>query len=325
MFTAFAGRRFPHLHYIASCAAIAVLAGYGSSFEHSACHSEAVVHTPEVATKKCPGIAVRSNPSTPAYLTCGEHFHEVRYGESSKLFSNNSVLLVPGMLSKDECETLMYAAEVGVAQKVGRLRPGFLKQDSFKTVQRLAAKCGFCQLERVPVNDLGADAQELSWLLLRDRLLPFLEQHLPQVAAELFGRSTDLNGLQFEFGRAGEEPAINRYTARGGFYAHADDRSITLYVLLSDEGKFSGGGTAFWRQGIEQKDVEDWNLTEDILMTPGQGTAVIFNGRTTHSGKVLESGTRHLWVASFSLYHGHRLKADHEREQCEAETRSLST
>eukprot|EP00747_Dinoflagellata_sp_TGD_P104576 gnl/TRDRNA2_/TRDRNA2_169281_c1_seq10.p1 gnl/TRDRNA2_/TRDRNA2_169281_c1~~gnl/TRDRNA2_/TRDRNA2_169281_c1_seq10.p1 ORF type:complete len:316 (+),score=26.77 gnl/TRDRNA2_/TRDRNA2_169281_c1_seq10:70-1017(+) len=315
MFTAFAGRRFPHLHYIASCAAIAVLAGYGSSFEHSACHSEAVVHTPEVATKKCPGIAVRSNPSTPAYLTCGEHFHEVRYGESSKLFSNNSVLLVPGMLSKAECETLIRAAEIGLAQ-------GLAVDETCPAGRDLQ---GFCPMEGLPVEELGADAQELSRRLLRERLLPFLEQHLPQVAAELFGRSTDLNGLQFEFGRAGEEPAINRYTARGGFYAHADDRSITLYVLLSDEGKFSGGGTAFWRQGIEQKDVEDWNLTEDILMTPGQGTAVIFNGRTTHSGKVLESGTRHLWVASFSLYHGHRLKADHEREQCEAETRSLST
>eukprot|EP00747_Dinoflagellata_sp_TGD_P104591 gnl/TRDRNA2_/TRDRNA2_169281_c1_seq9.p1 gnl/TRDRNA2_/TRDRNA2_169281_c1~~gnl/TRDRNA2_/TRDRNA2_169281_c1_seq9.p1 ORF type:complete len:320 (+),score=25.21 gnl/TRDRNA2_/TRDRNA2_169281_c1_seq9:70-1029(+) len=319
MFTAFAGRRFPHLHYIASCAAIAVLAGYGSSFEHSACHSEAVVHTPEVATKKCPGIAVRSNPSTPAYLTCGEHFHEVRYGESSKLFSNNSVLLVPGMLSKAECETLIRAAETGLTQGAGA--------ENFESRDCPAEDWDpdFCPKERLPIFKLGADAMELSCRLLRERLLPFLEQHLPQVAAELFGRSTDLNGLQFEFGRAGEEPAINRYTARGGFYAHADDRSITLYVLLSDEGKFSGGGTAFWRQGIEQKDVEDWNLTEDILMTPGQGTAVIFNGRTTHSGKVLESGTRHLWVASFSLYHGHRLKADHEREQCEAETRSLST
>eukprot|EP00747_Dinoflagellata_sp_TGD_P104575 gnl/TRDRNA2_/TRDRNA2_169281_c1_seq1.p1 gnl/TRDRNA2_/TRDRNA2_169281_c1~~gnl/TRDRNA2_/TRDRNA2_169281_c1_seq1.p1 ORF type:complete len:304 (+),score=23.74 gnl/TRDRNA2_/TRDRNA2_169281_c1_seq1:70-981(+) len=297
MFTAFAGRRFPHLHYIASCAAIAVLAGYGSSFEHSACHSEAVVHTPEVATKKCPGIAVRSNPSTPAYLTCGEHFHEVRYGESSKLFSNNSVLLVPGMLSKDECETLMYAAEVGVAQKVGRLRPGFLKQDSFKTVQRLAAKCGFCQLERVPVNDLGADAQELSWLLLRDRLLPFLEQHLPHVAAELFGKSTDLNARRFMF--SPYEPAINRYTVGGSFRAHTDQRSITIYVLLSDEGNFSGGGTSFWCQGTRPEDVE--GIEEDILVLPGQGTGVIFNGHVTHSGKVVESGTRHLYVASFDL------------------------
>eukprot|EP00747_Dinoflagellata_sp_TGD_P104589 gnl/TRDRNA2_/TRDRNA2_169281_c1_seq7.p1 gnl/TRDRNA2_/TRDRNA2_169281_c1~~gnl/TRDRNA2_/TRDRNA2_169281_c1_seq7.p1 ORF type:complete len:300 (+),score=25.55 gnl/TRDRNA2_/TRDRNA2_169281_c1_seq7:70-969(+) len=293
MFTAFAGRRFPHLHYIASCAAIAVLAGYGSSFEHSACHSEAVVHTPEVATKKCPGIAVRSNPSTPAYLTCGEHFHEVRYGESSKLFSNNSVLLVPGMLSKAECETLIRAAETGLTQGAGA--------ENFESRDCPAEDWDpdFCPKERLPIFKLGADAMELSCRLLRERLLPFLEQHLPQVAAELFGRSTDLNGLQFEFGRAGEEPAINRYTARGGFYAHADDRSITLYVLLSDEGKFSGGGTAFWHQGIKPKVARE--LTEDILMLPGQGTGVIFNGHMTHSGKVVESGTRHLYVASFDL------------------------
>eukprot|EP00747_Dinoflagellata_sp_TGD_P104583 gnl/TRDRNA2_/TRDRNA2_169281_c1_seq18.p1 gnl/TRDRNA2_/TRDRNA2_169281_c1~~gnl/TRDRNA2_/TRDRNA2_169281_c1_seq18.p1 ORF type:complete len:305 (+),score=26.98 gnl/TRDRNA2_/TRDRNA2_169281_c1_seq18:85-999(+) len=288
-----AGLRFPHLHHIASCAVIAVLAGYGTSFEHSACHSEAVVHTPEVATKKCPGIAVRSNPSTPAYLTCGEHFHEVRYGESSKLFSNNSVLLVPGMLSKAECETLIRAAETGLTQGAGA--------ENFESRDCPAEDWDpdFCPKERLPIFKLGADAMELSCRLLRERLLPFLEQHLPQVAAELFGRSTDLNGLQFEFGRAGEEPAINRYTARGGFYAHADDRSITLYVLLSDEGKFSGGGTAFWHQGIKPKVARE--LTEDILMLPGQGTGVIFNGHMTHSGKVVESGTRHLYVASFDL------------------------
>eukprot|EP00746_Dinoflagellata_sp_MGD_P036731 gnl/MRDRNA2_/MRDRNA2_18825_c0_seq1.p1 gnl/MRDRNA2_/MRDRNA2_18825_c0~~gnl/MRDRNA2_/MRDRNA2_18825_c0_seq1.p1 ORF type:complete len:199 (+),score=47.57 gnl/MRDRNA2_/MRDRNA2_18825_c0_seq1:70-597(+) len=170
-------------------------------------------------------------------------------------------------------------------------------------MQRLAAKRGFCSLqqfeplERMPMCDLNAGAQEMSGILLRDRLLPFLEQHLPNVAQELFGRASELQKLSFSF--SPHEPAINRYSSGGAFRVHTDDRSITLYVLLSDVDTFTGGGTAFWCQGSKPEEVD--GTEEELLVLPNQGMGVIFNGHVSHAGKIVKSGTRHLYVASFDL------------------------
>lgn len=289
-----------------SFVAIAAIAGYRFN-QQRACDCETLRGASNGSTSACPGVVMRSHPSTPSSLTCGNQFHEVRFGELSKLFFHNSVLLVPDMLSKAECELLLQAAEAGAAMGAGRLRPGTFKQDPWKAIQRLAAKRGlwslqqFEPLERMPMCDLSAEAQELSTTLLRDRLLPFLEQHLPAVTQELFGRSSDLRTLRFSF--SPHEPAINRYTSGGKFRVHTDDRSVTLYVLLSDVDDFTGGGTAFWCQGRRPEDVRDTKdeLEEELLLLPGRGMGVIFNGNISHAGKVVKSGTRYLYVASFDL------------------------
>lgn len=288
-----------------SCITLLTVVGYTAGQrrrQQHTCRCETWTSPSRGSDGSTPRVVLRSPSSAPASLIPGERFQEVRFGESSALFWQNSILLVPNMLSKTECEVLVHAAEVGVAKGAGRLRPGAFKQDPWKAIQRLAAKHGLWSiqqpepLERMPVCDLGAEAQELSATLLRDRMLPFLEQQLPQVAHDLFGRSSELNTLHFRF--SPDEPAINRYTTGGGFRVHTDDRSITVYVLLSNVDTFSGGGTAFWNQDLNPEDVGD---AAELLLQPGQGVGVIFNGRLSHAGAIVTSGTRHLYVASFDL------------------------
>lgn len=285
-----------------SYVAIAALAGSGLR-ERRSCLCEKRPSASVEASGEASGIKLRSNPAFPARLKAGEHFHEVTFGEASTLFRHNSILLVPGMFSEAECDSLVRAAEDGASKGAGRLKPGAFKQDPWKTVLRLAAKHGvwslqqFEPLERMPVCDLCTEAQDLSAKLLCDRLLPFLEQRLPQVAQELFGASSELNARRFSF--SPDEPAINRYTSGGAFRLHTDDRSVTVYILLSRAEAFEGGGTAFWSQ--ERRPEELQGLEEDLLLLPGQGMGVVFNGRVSHAGKVVTQGTRHLFVASFDL------------------------
>lgn len=230
-------------------------------------------------------------------------FREVKFGDSSHLFFRNSVILVPDLFSKEECKFLRDAAEVGVWKGAGLLRPGTSKEDPWKAIRRFAAKRGLGQvsrpepLERMPICSLEAEAQDLSAALLLDRILPFIERELPEIAEALFGSSSHLQNMEFVF--SPDEPAINRYTENGEFRVHTDDRSFTVYVLLSEPGAFTGGGTAFWAQDLKPHEVGD--RAADIVLQPGQGVGVVFNGRVSHAGGVVTSGIRHLYVASFDL------------------------
>ena len=75
--------------------------------------------------------------------------------------------------------------------------------------------------------------------------------------------------------------------------AHEDGYSITCIVLLTDN--FEGGGTSFW-PADDHPDRSRGTVVEPLV-----GTALLFNGETTHSGNPVSSGTRHLYVASFDL------------------------
>merc|ERR1712232_732983 len=101
-------------------------------------------------------------------------------------------------------------------------------------------------LHRLPIANLGQLAEELSSTILSDRILPFLEQQLPQVAQALFGQSSGLREMDFSFSPG--EPAVNKYTDGGEFKIHNDHKSVTVNVLLSEPAAFTGGGTAFWMQ-----------------------------------------------------------------------------
>ncbi|CAK0807190.1 unnamed protein product [Prorocentrum cordatum] len=238
-----------------------------------------------------------------ASLELSRPFREVKFGDSSSLFFRNSVILVPDLFSKEECESLRDAAEVGVQKGAGLLRPGASREDPWKAIRRYAAKRGLGYvsrpelLERIPIRNLDAEVQDLSAALLRNRVLPFIERELPEIAETLFGSRSGLQNMDFCF--SPDEPAINRYVENGEFRVHTDDRSFTVYVLLSEPGAFAGGGTAFWAQDLKPHEVGD--RAADIVLQPGQGVGVIFNGRVSHAGGVVTSGIRHLYVASFDL------------------------
>ena len=114
------------------------------------------------------------------------------------------------MLSTAECQLLMDAVEERMATGIYSSFSYGAKADSVEIEP----------LERFPVCCLSSEAQELSENILRHRVLPFLEERLPHVAEQLFGRSSDLGELSFKF--SNNEPAVNRYIAGGEFAPHKD-------------------------------------------------------------------------------------------------------
>jgi len=200
-------------------------------------------------------------------------FDAVRTAPESVAFSSNSVILIPDLLTKAECQMLIDVAEQHIAASSIDAQP----------------------LQRLPVRELGSATDEFATHVIRDRVIPFFEQELPHVAQGLFGRATGLNGMRLSY--SCNEPAVNRYTAGGEFLIHHDAFSVTVNVLLSEPRSFVGGGTAFW----PQHQPEASGARAPVLLRPRRGTAAIFNGEVEHAGRPVESGLRHLFVASFHL------------------------
>ncbi|CAJ1355355.1 unnamed protein product [Effrenium voratum] len=202
---------------------------------------------------------------------------EVPLAEKRQLFMWNSVLVVPDFLERSECHVFMDAADRAAASgsSAGKFysnQPG---------------------LNRYPVRKLDLEAQMLSDSVIKDRLLPFLEQQA--FARELFGHDR-LSDLKAFFSPG--EPAVNRYIMGGGIAPHIDREAVTLNVLLSEPGAFAGGGTAFWPQEEKTEEQEEKDV---VILRPMQGTAILFNGQITHAGRAVSEGVRHAYVASFSL------------------------
>lgn len=213
-------------------------------------------------------------------------YEEVRLGNLSTPFLHNSVLFVPDMMTPGECDALIWAVDSHL-QAGGRWIP----QDTAYAGPESAERA----LKRVKTAAMGGDAEHITTAVIMDRVLPFFEQHLPDVAAELFGRRAGLAELDFTFSPG--EPAVNRYTEGGEFRPHRDRYSITVYVTLSEEDAYTGGGTGFWPQDAESEE----DPAPAVTVRPSQGGAVIFNGDVLHSGLRVDSGVRHLFVASFHL------------------------
>jgi len=238
-------------------------------------------------------------------LLCEQVVHSCGYEEISlsqscnTLFLYNSVLVVPNVLTKAECQLLMDAADLGVASGAckgrgqGSLETWFWRFVALYGSLVTSEESWVAPLDRLPICELGSEAQDLSATILRDRVLNFLEQALPSAAQKLFGQSAGLADMSFSFSQY--EPAVNRYTAGGMFDAHVDGYSVTVNVLLSEPTAFEGGGTAFWEQDCPA------GHAPKIVLHPPQGSAVIFNGALSHEGRPVTSGTRHLYVASFNL------------------------
>jgi hypothetical protein len=140
-------------------------------------------------------------------------------------------------------------------------------------------------------------------MLLR-RLLAFIEAELPELAVAAFGQATGLADMAIYF--AIGEPAVNIYTTGGEFKPHTDKEDLTMILPLSPPGAFEGGGTAFWRDGHTPAEMDgnadesEW-LLPDHVVNGAMGTGVVFSGQVTHAGLPVTSGTRHLFVMSFSV------------------------
>ena len=203
---------------------------------------------------------------------------------------DRSVFTVDAFATAEECEALVHAAH--------RLLDSYGVRDAQPARSRLSI-----------VSKVDT--------VLRLRLLALIEAELPDYAHSIFGQRTGLAELFPEYSPG--EPAVNIYTAGGEFAPHTDKQSVSLLVPLSATGAFEGGGTAFWAdshhggkagmqsdggviesEAFHENDQKHW-LPPTLALAPPAGTAIIFGGDVTHAGLPVISGTRHLFVMSFSL------------------------
>lgn len=212
-------------------------------------------------------------------------YHEHQLASNAQLFLFNSVLSIPDLITKAECDLLMDAADRHISNVNGAKSSYeyWLKMNPF---------------ERLQICDLGAEAEKLSANILLDRVLPFFEKELPETAQVLFGQRSGLRDMKMSF--ACREPSVNRYNPGGSIPVHTDNYHVTINILLSDPGVFTGGGTAFWQQYPPGSPVPKEDPV--AVVHPSQGCCVCYNGSVRHAGRAVASGTRHVYVASFSLH-----------------------
>lgn len=214
---------------------------------------------------------------------------------------NGSIILLRSILSKSECNMLREEADRVLMNEGG--------SDEKVSGERATRRVALC--------DTPAEAQQLSHSIILLRVLPTLRREMPSSLEGLDLRGFGDPSAVFEW--ATDEPAINIYSKGGKFDPHRDGYDLTVIVLLSESGAFEGGGTRFFEcshkaslLGEGEKGDELMEHEEGLQLSKGQnrssatlkplqGTAVLFDGAITHAGCLVSSGTRYVYVASFSI------------------------
>ena len=249
----------------------------------------------------------------------GQMCDEVRLSSvRTQLVRQNSIILVPGLLGKEERASLV--AEIDAAE----IERHNLAKDGAGNPHSGGAAHEQWQVDayrgRFELRDRSYVAQACFEEMLRCRFLPQMSA-MPTVERWVWDasnvslnegdpfRERRLSSLPYRF--ADNEPSINRYSEGGFFGPHSDDEALTLNILLADTpGTFCGGGTEFWRE----VDLEDeWTRGNvavcdesrrgppTIRIEPTAGVGVVFNGNVVHAGTAVTAGVRHLLVASLSI------------------------
>ncbi|CAB9515496.1 expressed unknown protein [Seminavis robusta] len=237
-------------------------------------------------------VPIDASGNPPEGSSIGER---VKWGEN--------ILQVHDLATPDECQWLIDAC-LQAAKEATPTReldkPGLVRLPTIAAAQRAAGTKTPC------ADPLPSNVDERLQELL-ERATRYMDDQLPSLTSTLFGchdnnNDNDNNSLtqlllhnQLKF--SSREPAINVYTSGGEFLAHKDAQALTVLLPLScPDRDFVGGGTAFWSQDARGHRVEDPTL---IVKAPA-GTALLFGGCVTHAGVAVESGSRVVFVASFS-------------------------
>lgn len=246
-------------------------------------------------------LATISIPSESTTLTSKISFSEVfidheregaNVGERVKF--GESVVELKDLATPEECRwlvnTCLKAAEAATPTRQLD-KPGLVRLPTIAAAERATVTNTPC------ADPLPKDVDEILKMILT-RAAAFIDEELPSLTSTLFETDslenllTD-NHLKF----SSREPAVNRYTKGGEFLAHKDAQALTVLLPLScPENDFTGGGTAFWGQDSRGHRVED----PSSVLKPPAGTAMLFGGCVTHAGVAVDSGSRIVFVASFS-------------------------
>lgn len=203
------------------------------------------------------------------------------------------VIELAGVASPAECQLIVDAATECCAA-AGRSSAAKTRLPTIAAAQRAASAWGGAGNGQDPLPE-AADAK--SEEIFR-RVLAIVDEHLPSLATALFAGGAASNGSlatrhaagTLEF--ASREPAVNVYQKEGQFLAHKDHQSLTILLSLSSPTSFTGGGTGFWHGDAEGEPV--------AVLRPAPGTVLLWGGDVMHAGMLVESGTRCVYVCSFS-------------------------
>mmetsp|Transcript_4830 Transcript_4830/g.12132 ORF Transcript_4830/g.12132 Transcript_4830/m.12132 type:complete len:287 (-) Transcript_4830:433-1293(-) len=222
--------------------------------------------------------------------TIGER---IKFGES--------VIEIKNIVTQEECMRLVDACvkaaeDAATPQTRESDKAGIVRIPTIAAAKRAA-------VTQTPCGDPLPRDIDLAMQTILRRTTEFIDEGLPSVISTLFETKDDtsssltnlLTSERLKY--SSREPAVNVYTKGGEFLAHKDAQALTVLIPLSCPGRdYSGGGTAFWSQDARGHRVEDPSL----IRRPLGGTAMIFGGCVTHAGVSVESGSRVVFVASFS-------------------------
>ena len=125
----------------------------------------------------------------PVVYTEGRAFDLVSFGSHSSPVQRSTVLLIPGLLSPEECAQLIDDVELGHCAELAQFE---------KNTRR-----------RVHVPGLSESTQALFDVMLRDRLLPLVSRELPAVEDYMWSRSKQLRNGSCEGSRADMLPPLD--------------------------------------------------------------------------------------------------------------------
>jgi hypothetical protein len=221
--------------------------------------------------------------------------------EAEALARGHSVILVT-VATSDECQALITDASGAVVQQRS-FDSAALKRTDLQFQEALSFRV------RLPICEgfTSASAQICDTLLLR--ALDAVATNLPTYEGIVFpgeclASDTCSGNSRLTFSKG--EPAVNMYTAGGGFQPHEDKQSLTILMPLSNGADtdaaggtckdFVGGGTAFWTDEATGPRPDE----PTFVLRPPAGTAMLFGGAVMHAGQTVLSGKRCVFVASFS-------------------------
>lgn len=165
-------------------------------------HQQPVVSTKErapSAMRQHQGRLARweADSSTEVEYIQGEAYDELRFGRDASTFTQNSVLLVPNLLTLEERTLLITAAErracEGDRAHAPKLRISIFDRPSDPK-------------EGIVRGGLGRAAGDLWAKVLNERVLPMLAAELPGEFGSLFPAGSAHDTMEY----LGSEPTVNR-------------------------------------------------------------------------------------------------------------------
>ena len=228
----------------------------------------------------------------------GPDFDELCLSATCTCFSRNSVILLPNLLSVEEREIFIEAADAAAVERTGDML-------RFSVLDKSAG--------------LGPMAAELWQSVMEERVLPFAT-HLSQEWEGVLHSE-----VKYAVSQSGiSEPTVNRYGKGGHFPKHIDEMAVSVICQLNNE-CFEGGGTDYWAEHPSEE-VRTNGGTKHVHPTlrlhagscdshvlldshhnesccAGPGVGIVFHGQLSHAGVAVESGTRYVLVASFQREH----------------------